>query len=188
MKILIYTVIVIAAVQPVVANSDQKMTFQEFARTIASISESISDTPDASVLRTRNDFRELCKNAQDYRTMALRLLTENVPSRQKYIAVYAMQNLNLDDYVLFLNELLGRTRDKKVEADWLESALMPGFEWNTKLQTNWKSPAVRDLIEKIKASRSLPPRCDQYLDDIISGRGAEYVKQMRLDGELPDDQ
>lgn len=190
MKILFFSligvVLFITAIVPLgVANNNKKMTYQEFMRTISSLSKSISDSPDASVLLTQRDFRLLSDNASDYREMAVQILTEDVSNGEKYIAIYAMQNLNLDHYLLFLNELLARTRDKKIDADLLERALMPGFEWNTKLQTNWKSPAVRDLIESIKASRTLPPRCNLYLDDVISGRGAEYVKQMRLDGELP---
>jgi hypothetical protein len=190
MKILFFTLIAVvlfitAIVPPGVANSDKKITYQEFMRAISSISTSIADSPDASVLLTMRDFRLLSDNASDYREMTLQILAEDVSIGEKFIAIYAMQNLNLDDYLLFLNELLARTRDRKIDANLLEHALMPGFEWNTKLQTNWKSPAVRDLIESIKASRTLPPRCDLYLDDIISGRGAEHVKQMRLDGELP---
>lgn len=188
MKILCRTLIgivlfVIVIVPPGVANSNKGMTYLEFKRTISSISTSISDSPDASVLLTKRDFRLLSDNASDYRELALQILTEDVSNGEKYIAIYAMQNLNLDDYLLFLNELLARTQDKKTDANLLERALMPGFEWNTKLQDNWKSPKVRELIENIKTSRLLHD-CDQYLDDIISGRGAEHVKRMRRDGEL----
>ncbi len=165
------------------AEVNKKTTYHDFEATISLISKSIMDLTDVSVLSTKRDFLLLSDNASECRAMAVQLLKGDVSNQEKHIAIYAMQNLNLDDYLLFLDELLALTRDKKINPDLLERALIPGFEWNTKLQDNWKSPKVRELVENIRVSNLLDD-CDQYLDDILSGRGAEYVKRMRQDGEL----
>ena len=176
---------VIVAVAGEAADMDKKMTYQEFNATISSISKSITDLTTSSVLLTKSEFTSLSDKAAEYRIMAVRMLEEDAPDQEKQIAVYAMQRLSLQDYHAFIDQLLNSVREKRVHPNFLELALMPGFEWNTKLQDEWQSPKVRGQIENIKASRLLSADCDEYLDDILSGRGAEYVKRMRRDGEIP---
>jgi hypothetical protein len=161
------------------------MTYEEFKQKVSAISIQAGQLTAASTLLSHPEFRALSKSADNYQSLAEQFLASDAPASQKAIVIYAMANLSFDNYVSFIRHLLAMTKKGSVDSSLLEWALIPGFEWNTKLQDNYQSEKVSQLIRDLRASRLLTQDCLTYLNEIESGEGAREVQRMRRDGEIP---
>ena len=163
---------------------DRAMNYEQFKTIISRIAQQV-DLTSSGALSTNDDFTFLASNADSYRDFALRLLNDDVPVRDKRVTVYLIQKLSFEHYLWSLRFLLAKAKIKQVDPALFEDAIIPGFEWNTRLQENYRRPGVRALIIDVKQAKVLPSRCDDYLNEILSGRGNKHVQEMRRDGEIP---
>lgn len=166
------------------AENIQNMRYEQFKEKIIAISKQAGELTAASTLLSNAEFRTLSEHADEYQSLAEQFLSDKVPTAQKAMVVYAMENLSFDNYISFVREMLALTTKGRIDSGLLELVLMPGFEWNTKLEDNYKSQKVVQLIRDLRASKVLTQDCFNYLSEIESGEGAKEVQRMRSDGEI----
>ena len=187
-KTIVHTFMVVLGFLPTLlapAENIQNMTYEQFKEKISVISKQAGELTAASTLLSNAEFRALSEHADEYQLLGEQFISDKVPTAQKAMVIYAMENLSFDKYVSFIREMLTLTKKGRIDSGLLELALIPGFEWNTMLEDNYKSEKVVQLIRDLKASKVLTQDCFNYLSQVESGESAKEVQKMRSNGELP---
>jgi hypothetical protein len=57
--------------------------------------------------------------------------------------------------------------------------LLPGFEWNFKLQEHYKQSKVRKVLTQIKNSSAVDANYKEIIDEILSGVAWKHIQETR---------
>lgn len=107
------------------------------------------------------------------------LADSSVDEQRKRIAVLSMQNVPVRDYVIFLDRVAELREANRVSIQVFEIALFPGYDWNTKLEENYRNPHVVAMLKKLKISGSLDSSQIARVKNILSGRAKQDLRTFR---------
>lgn len=110
-------------------------TDSQFKKRMQSIEAFVVDlTSEFDVFNTKL-FYDVWNEPLKYKKDALHFLgEENGTETQKRIAVLAMQDLSLNDYMQFSSAVFKFWKAGKVSGEILFHTIFPGYDWNTKFQ------------------------------------------------------
>ncbi len=169
-------------------NTGNKMSFK---LRIQRIQKEVVDLVDPFALIDSELFVEIWKNPRAYQQDVIKLIVDKkITEVQKEIAVLSMNNLPLNDFLKYCEIIIGLRKANKINNDVFLIAIFPGYDWNTKLQENYKEPKVRQLLLKIKGSELLPDKStktfdNKYIDEILSGKTLKHIEDLRSAGQIP---
>lgn len=145
----------------------------------------LGELVDPGALFEDKEFVRVYESPAAAKGEALSLLARaDVSERQKRIVAYAMQKLPLKDYVAFVDRLLELKRQGKATRFVYKTGAFPGYEWSTTLSENYKDPAVAAFLKKARAEAASDAE-KTMIDEMISGKAAAEVRELREDGQLP---
>ena len=164
---------------PVQTAADSRLAM-EFRSRIQRIADKATDPEDPLALFILRDFVWLWTKSKQYapRSVESFLADPQVPERQKEIAVWSMQSLELKEFLKFCGAVLNLREEGKVTDNILGQTLFPAYIWNNDLQERYQDPEVRNLLLKIKAKvgqameNPLLAYYTRYIDRILSGEAA----------------
>lgn len=130
-------------------------------------------------------FKKVSASPAPLRAEAESLLARaDVSESQKFIVVYAMQKLPLKDKVAFSGRLLELKQAGKITQPVYLNGAFPTFEWSTTLAENYQDPSVIAFLQKARAA-SASADDKTMIDEMLSGRTAKDIRDLREDGQLP---
>ena len=125
------------------------------------------------------DFVDLYKHDSIYLDDAIQSLTrEKLTGWKMYIAYYAMQNLDINDYLKYCKTYIDLFDQGKINEAWVEAAVMPHFLKYRIIAKNYKNPQVKELLTNLIEDRKISEQFRSELKEIRSG---EMIKGMEKD-------
>jgi hypothetical protein len=136
-------------------------------------------------------FEEVWNKPLKFKKAVIHFLRYEVGTNtQRRIAILSMQNMSLTDYLSFCNDVFAIWKEHRITDDILVQAILPGYDWNTKFQDNYRKPAVRNLLMSIKNYRPEPrvqyrnTPMSFYIDHILAGKATAELEMLRRDGQI----
>lgn len=132
-------------------------------------------------------FSEVWNGADRYAPLSLSLFSDqHFPNEQKRILALGIQNAGFRKMLGIWKSSFELWEKGKITSDLLDTILFPGYDWSVKLQENYQNKDARVLLEKVRSSNLYQgnPNRSKYVEDVISGRAARDVEQLRKDGQL----
>lgn len=163
---------------------------KEFVKKVASIAHEVPDFEIRVQLFDSTKFLEIWRNPELYQSDAIKFLgCRKRNTREKLIVGYAMQNLPLKEFLKFANELTDLRKQGYLNPKLYQSIVFPSYDWNTLLAENYGDADVQVFLMRLKVEKIFPESADrgidtQYIDDLLSGRTAAYIKELRESGQL----
>lgn len=119
-----------------------------FAKKIAQIELKVVDLTNPNDLLNINEFNELVKQVStNYNIVYSFISDNNKPEQQKYIAIYALHDLDFDGYLNFFEKCLLLYQKKQLSDNVIMTVLSPGSNWNCTIVHNYKNKKVIRLLE-----------------------------------------
>lgn len=118
-----------------------------FAKKIAQIEIKVVDLTNPNDLLNINEFNELVKQVSTNHNIVFSFISDkNNPDQQKYIAIYALRNLDFEDYINFFEKCLLLYQMKQLSDNVIMTVLSPGSNWNCTIAQNYKNKKVIRLL------------------------------------------
>jgi len=142
------------------------------------VSDAIVDlTTDAALLGNK-EFLDL-HNHPDPDSVLQIIADPSVAEQEKIIAVYSVQSLPLPKLLGFLGACTELRKSNSISSTVWQTALFPGYLWNTQLDEHYREPAVRHFLEKLQRS-SLPDAGQRkLLQDMLDGQAYDNLNRFR---------
>jgi hypothetical protein len=162
----------------------------DFRHRILKIQEKVVDLTSPGALFDSNLFLEIWDHPEKYTDDVNSFLADaKVSDTQKVIAGLSMQSLPLDKFIRFCDYVLNLKLKRKITAKVFYNIILPGYDWNTKLQENFQNPEVRRLLIRL---REIVPEVKKdnreyekkYIDEILSGEANLHIKDLRSAGQI----
>jgi len=126
--------------------------------------EVVESYPESDLLKSAT-FNEIFCNPKKNIYEVLKLLSkDNINDWQKRIAALSMQNLPLEDYLIFITKLLNLRKKEKISKELFLMVTFPGHDWNTTIQENYNDVNVRKVLNEIKYSPAVGDDVKEYVD------------------------
>lgn len=153
---------------------------------LQAIAREMEDTPSEFHLLDSSPFCELLRTAESWRGASLSALRQpHLGSREKEIAVLAMQALRLEQLVSFQRDVLRLAEEGTVSGEVLRHAVLPGAEWNTRLAENHRDPNVRRFLTELTRSSVIEKNVREYAATVLDGSALKHIQELRAAGMLP---
>jgi hypothetical protein len=95
-----------------------------------------------------------------------------------------MQRLPLVSFVTFAEQALSHLESALLTERVFDSAVFPTYEWNTGLAENFTGPTVQTFLQRVLASSSVGEGPKAMASEILSGRAAKAVLELRSAGVI----
>lgn len=119
-----------------------------FAKNIAQIELKVVDLTNPNDLLNINEFNELVKQVRTNYNIVYSFISDNNKSeQQKYIAIYALHDLDFEGYLNFFEKCLLLYQKKQLSDNIIMTVLSPGSNWNCTIVQNYKNKKVIHLLE-----------------------------------------
>lgn len=119
-----------------------------FAKKIAQIELKVVDLTNPNDLLNINEFNKLVEQVNtNYNIVYSFISDNNKPEQQKYIAIYALHDLDFEDYLIFFEKCLLLYQKKQLSDNVIMTVLSPGSNWNCTIVQNYKNEKVIRLLE-----------------------------------------
>lgn len=119
-----------------------------FAKKIAQIEVKVVDLTNPNDLLNINEFNELVKQvSKNYNIVYSFIRDSNNSEQQKYIAIYALHDLNFESYLHFFEKCLILYDEKQLSDNFIMTVLSPGSNWNCTIVQNYKNKKVIHILE-----------------------------------------
>ncbi len=150
-----------------------------------SIEAEVVDLTFAGELFRSSRFRDIYSNPHKNLEMILKTLQcEKLTDTQKQIAAFTMQNLLLNEFLLFGKRLLIMVEGHQISSQLFRIAVFPPYEWNTKLQENFEDESVHAFLAEIKDSAAIPQDLKDYIHEVMTGNALVDIRKLRSAGQL----
>lgn len=133
-----------------------------------------------------DEFQEMHCNPESIVDDVLRILgSDSFSDQQKIIAALAVQNLDLEDFISFAEDVLILLENEDISSDVFDWAVFPIYEWNTKLAENYSSKQAQKLLDDILNSNKVGQEQKSYIrEHLLTGRAEAQVRFLREIGQL----
>lgn len=162
----------------------------DFRNRIQRIQEEVIDLTSPSALFDSHLFLEVWQKPEKYvDNVKVFLADSKVTDTKKEIAALSLQSLPLGDFVNFCDYVIRLRTEGKITNKVFYKAIFPGYDWNTKLQENFRNPEVRRLLLRLREIVSGPNKGvheydKKYVDEILSGEADFHIKDLRSAGQI----
>lgn len=120
-----------------------------FEKKIAIIELKVIDLTNPNDLLSINEFNELVKQiSTSYNVVYSFISDSNKPELQKHIAVYALRDLDFENYLNFFEKCLLLYQKKQISDNVIMTVLSPGSNWNCTIVQNYKDKRVVRLLKR----------------------------------------
>ena len=130
-------------------------------------------------LLENKDFVNIFEHGKYYFDDFLSFLgTGKFNAMQVSICICAMQNLDLDHYVILCNLILSLRNQNKVSDGIVELTISPDFLHKRIIIDNYDNPNVIKLIQSIKNNKIISDKdLLNFLPNILSGKSSKELKE-----------
>jgi hypothetical protein len=116
-------------------------------------------------------FRELYEHSSSYLSDDIRYLSDsNITYRQAAICLYAMQNLQIEDYLKVCKIFLDLFNKHKISENLLSSAIMPNFLEHKNIVNNYNNPHVVEFLKTVRDNEQVSSELKDNIQNILGGR------------------
>ena len=110
-----------------------------------------------------------------------RALTE----QQKIITALTMQRLPLKEFIKFSEQVLLLLEESKISSEVFRWAIFPTYDWNTLLVKNYRSRAVKELLNKVLQSQEVNDEIKVLVrEEIQTGKARKQVQYLKDIGQI----
>lgn len=142
------------------------------------VSAKVVDLTAETDLLATEEFLHLYRNPRVEAVLGA-LVDSSLDEQKKTIALLSIQNLPLEDYLVFLQQIVQLRQANRVSAAIFEKALFPGYMWSTKLEEHHTRSNVVALLERLKSSRLLTASQRSRVANILNGQAKKHIQEFR---------
>jgi len=132
--------------------NDVEVDFQllkDFKDRVILIEEKVIDLTNPNELLRVNEFNELVKNVStSYDIVYLFICDTNNSEVQKFIAIYALRELDFEQYSDFFEKCLKLYENNQLSEEIIFTILSPGLNWNCTIVKNYEDKKVKRLLNR----------------------------------------
>ena len=155
------------------------------ATRVKDIAARIKDLTHPGALLGYPEFVEVFIEPERHLSEALEVLAAPEPTEiEKTIGGLAMQRLPLASFVTFAEQALSHLESARLTERVFDGAVFPTYEWNTALAENFTDPPVQAFLQRVLASSSVGAGPKAMASEIVSGRAAKAVLELRSAGVI----
>jgi hypothetical protein len=123
-------------------------------------------------------FRVIYEHSTAYLEDAIQVLSkEKFNTMQASVCIFAMQNLQVVDYVRFCRFYLALYDRKKIMEPMLQQAILPNFLESRIIPQNYKDSGVIVLLHEIKSNGNISKAFKTEIENVLSGKYIEEVNK-----------
>jgi len=152
---------------------------------IIAIEKEVVDLTFMGELFRSTKFRDLYSSPNhNMESIITTLKCKEMSDVQKKIAVLTMQQLPLQDFLVFVDTLFAMLEKHEIPVDVFTLAVFPPFEWNTSLQEHYEDEIVRTYLNKLLTSDLVPGDLKDYIRQVLSGEVLSNIRKFKDAGLL----
>jgi hypothetical protein len=122
-------------------------------------------------------LRVIYEHPERYEADARRLIADtNAPFHERRIALITMQCLSLSEYLSVIR-LVSELDPSEENRLLTHHAILPGFQWSTRIARLFENRSVRDVLGDVMESRMLDENLKAAINKVLSGAIATYITE-----------
>lgn len=162
------------------------LSMQDFKQEIIKVDKAIQDLTWPGALFKYPFFREIHDKPHLHMSTALQVLESRaLTEQQKIITALTMQRLPLKEFIKFSEQVLLLLEESKISSEVFRWAIFPTYDWNTLLVKNYRSRAVKELLNKVLQSQEVNDEIKVLVrEEIQTGKARKQVQYLKDIGQI----
>lgn len=153
------------------ASTDQTTSYQDVFNTVHAISSKYNDGPIEFPINLIEDsrFENFSTSPCKFKTHLLSIIADDrASSNEKFIALFALQHLCIEDYIKVIEVVFSEYQDKKLDDYFLHVAIFQG-QFSLEVIKKYDHKTLIQKLEIIKAEQQRMGKDISNLNELLSG-------------------